>query len=349
MKKELRFWLVRAILLSLTFSSCASARKESQLDPASEEFLSYTRYIITAEESKIFRELPESARPRFIEEFWERRDPDPQTIVNEFKEAYFARIEEANRLFRGARPGWLQDRGRAYVLFGPPNERQTNPMGGRSIDAYEDPRESLESRRVATGEKPTEVWVYYNLFSSLQRPHAVRLLFVDLHGTGDYTLTTDLDEVIPGGLHALINPDLVFTHEIYKEEAERSRLRVKRALFDFIWEFLKIKDKETGSNLSIRMAVPYRKIIFGGGEGRFEAKLELEIQVRDEADKLVWEKRETYGLDFSQSFIDRNKDGLWEKIIPVATPLRRGRYQAYLSLRNLTGDQWVEKLLSLKM
>ncbi len=348
MKKKIFSLLALGFCFSF-FCGCASVKKESELDLESEEFLSYVRYIITAEESKIFRELPPSARSRFIEEFWERRDPDPETVENEFKETYFARIEEANRLFRGARPGWLQDRGRAYVLFGPPNERQTNPMGGRPIDAYEDPRESLESRRVATGEKPTEIWLYYNLFSSLQRPHAVKLVFVDLHGTGDYTLTTDLDELIPGGIHTVINPDLRLTHEIYKEEAERSKLPLKRAIFDFGWEFLKIKDKERGSNLSIRLSLPYKRLLFGGEKGRLVATLVLDIQVRDEAGLAVWEKEETYELDFTQRFIDQNKDGVWEVVVPVLKLLPRGKYQVYLSLKNTTGDQWVEKLLSLKM
>ncbi|MBM3284251.1 MAG: GWxTD domain-containing protein [Candidatus Aminicenantes bacterium] len=348
MKKRTPLVLTGVFCFLLCFS-CASARKESRLDPESEEFLSYVRYIITSEESRIFRELPPSARPRFIREFWERRDPTPETGANEFKETYFARIEEANRLFRGARPGWLQDRGRAFVLFGPPNERQTNPMGGRPIDPYTDHRENLESRRIATGEKPTEVWLYYNLFSSLQRPHAVKLVFVDSHGTGDYTLTTSLEEVIPGGLHTFINPDFRFAHELYKEEAERARLRLKRAIFDFAWEFLKTKDTAAGSNLSIRVATPYKKIIFGGDEGRFAARLELEIRIQDEAGKVVWEKTQVYSLDFSQTYIDQNKEGVWEAIIPVAAVLPRGKYAVYLSLKNPDGDQHVEKLLPLRM
>lgn len=345
-----RAWLVLILEVVVFLGlSCATVGKEGKLDPVSEEFLSHARYIITAEETKIFRELPPSARPRFIDEFWERRDPTPETEVNEFRDTYFARIEEANRLFRGPRPGWLQDRGRAYVLFGPPNERQTNPMGGRPIDAYEDPRESLESRRVAAGEKPTEVWVYYNLFSSLQRPHAVKLVFVDIHGTGDYTLTTDLDEVVPGGVHALIAPDLNFMHEFYKEEAERSRLHLKRALFDFNWEFLKEKDREKKSRLSIRLTVPYRRLIFGGEQGRFAARLELDLEVRDEKGQAVWGKSLAYDLDFRQGFLEQNREESWEAVVEVDKPLPPGKFQVYISLRNSTGEQSVEKLLSLKM
>lgn len=348
MKKHLMF-LIALFSCPLLFFSCASVQKGSRLDPDSEDFLSHVRYIITREESKIFLELPPSARSRFIEEFWERRDPTPETEMNEYREGYYWRIEEANRLFRGARPGWLQDRGRTYILFGPPNERQTNPMGGRSIDPYEDHRENLESRRIATGEKPTEVWVYYNLFSSLQQPHAVKLVFVDSQGTGDYTLTTDIDEVIPGGLHTVISPDLRFTHELYKEEAERARLHLKRALFDFEWEFLKVEDEALGSNLSIRLTVPYRKMIFGGEEGQFLTKMELEIKVRDARENVIWEKIEAYPLEFSQAFIEQNKEGFWEVKVPVTARLQRGEYSVYLRLWNSSGDQMIEKLLSLKV
>lgn len=63
------------------------------------EFLSKVRYIINKKERKIFLELPDSEKERFKDEFWERRDPDPETEENEFKMEYFNRIEKANDLF----------------------------------------------------------------------------------------------------------------------------------------------------------------------------------------------------------------------------------------------------------
>ncbi|MGQ9672577.1 MAG: GWxTD domain-containing protein [Candidatus Aminicenantales bacterium] len=348
MRKEIQCWL-GVLFCLLWFSSCTGLREGSRLDPLAEDFLSRVRYIITKEETKIFRELPPSARPRFIEEFWTRRDPTPETETNEYKEAYFERIAEANRLFRGGQPGWLQDRGRIYILFGPPDERQTNPMGGRTIDPYLSPTDNLQGQRIATGEKPTEVWVYYNLFTSLQQPHSVKLVFVDSQGTGNYSLTSDLDEILPGGIHTFFEPDLVFTHELSKEEAERTKLRSKRVLFDFVWEFLPSKNRALGSNLSIRVAIPSRKIIFRGEVGRLVASLELTIRILDGVDQVLWEKTEIYDLDYSQSFIVQNKDGVWETVVPVTRWLGRGKYSVYLSLKNPGGDQWVEKLLPLRM
>ncbi|MFQ5722258.1 MAG: GWxTD domain-containing protein, partial [Candidatus Aminicenantales bacterium] len=291
-------------------------------------------------------------RAKFLEDFWKRRDPTPGTERNEYKEAYFNRIEEANRLFKGGgRAGWLQDRGRIYILFGPPDERQTNPMGGRPIDAYADPTQMVEGRRYASGEKPTEVWVYYNLFSSLQRPHTVRIVFVDTYGTGDYKLATNIEEVIPGriGAENLFGPNLAFTHELNKEEAARQRLHLQRALFDFSWEFLKKKNKELGSNLTLHLMLPYNKMLFIKRDQRLTAILNLEIQIKDTSDKIVWQYGNEYKVDLREELIKENKQGAWEINIPVTKWLDKGSYSVYLKLTNSSADQKVEKLLPLKM
>lgn len=349
-----RLWTVATLALTMVILTnyCATIKPEAKLDPLSEDFYSKVRYIIAREESKIFLELPPEARAAFIDEFWKRRDPTPGTERNEYMESYFDRIEEANRLFKGGgRSGWLQDRGRIYILFGPPQERQTNPMGGRPIDPYEEPRKMVESQRVATGEKPTEVWVYYNLFSTLQKPQAVTLVFVDVDGTGDYRLTTNIDEVIPGkiGADAAFRPDLVFTHELHKEEAGRAYLRVQKALFDFSWEFVKERDKKAGRNLTIRTLLPYKKIIFIKENGRFKAEMRWEVRIKNAKDDTVWTYEEENKLDFNQEFLDENKESSWEKVILVMTWLEKGKYSVYLWLKNTSGDQEIKKLLSLKM
>jgi GWxTD domain-containing protein len=124
------------LLLSCYFlvffsSSCRLYNLERKLDPVNAEFLSKVRYIITAKERKIFLELPDSEKEQFIQEFWTRRDLDPDTEENEFKMEYFNRLEKASELFLGeGKQGWLTDRGRIYVLFGPPTDRITYPMGG---------------------------------------------------------------------------------------------------------------------------------------------------------------------------------------------------------------------------
>ncbi len=351
MKKEVILTITAIFSLIFLFDACAVKKLESRLDPVSEEFYSKVRYIITDEEAKIFLELPPEKRPEFIQDFWKRRDPTPETEENEFKEAYFRRIEEANRLFKGGgRPGWLQDRGRIYILFGPPDERQTNPMGGRPIDAYVDPSQMTESRRVATGEKPTEIWVYRDLFSSLQRPQVVRLVFVDTHGTGDYKLTTNLDEILPGtmGIETEFAPNLAFAHELRKEEAERANFHFQRALFNFSWEFTKRKDRELGSNLLIHISIPYDKFLFAHVENRLKAQLEIEILIKKE-ETVIWQFKDNYDLNFREDALEQFRGENWELEIPVTEWLNKGDYSVYIRLQNLTGDQEIEKLLPLDM
>ena len=149
------------LLCFLFLLSCASYKLENNLDPESKEFLSKVRYINTKQERKIFLNLPPSERKDFIEEFWNKRDPDPDTEENEFKGQFFSRIEEANHLFReGGTQGWLQDRGRIYILLGPPEQRDVYPRGYHFHG------------------KPMEIW-HYGFFL---------IVFIDYSWSGDYKL-----------------------------------------------------------------------------------------------------------------------------------------------------------------
>jgi GWxTD domain-containing protein len=154
------------LLIVLAASSCATARLLRSLDPDSREFVSKARYLITAAEKREFLNLPPQERMGFIEEFWKKRDPTPDTEENEFKDDYFRRIEEANHFFTaggGGEPGWLQDRGRIYILLGPPDYRETYPRGETFYG------------------KPCEYW-YYGYFS---------IYFIDDGWTGSYRLDPD--------------------------------------------------------------------------------------------------------------------------------------------------------------
>jgi GWxTD domain-containing protein len=84
------------------------------------------RYISIKEESLSFRELDtDSARALFIEKFWRRRDPTPDTMVNEYRQLFWERVQQANENFvDSTKPGWLTDRGKIHILYGPPTEVQ---------------------------------------------------------------------------------------------------------------------------------------------------------------------------------------------------------------------------------
>jgi GWxTD domain-containing protein len=128
-------WLIALGMAALlAFPVTAVDKSEKKLSPQSAEFLSLVRYLITKEERKEFLGLPEDQRSPFIEQFWKKRDSDPASPTNEFQEEYLQRVKQANDLFVGeTRPGWLTDRGRIYILYGPPARRETAaPAGGKT-------------------------------------------------------------------------------------------------------------------------------------------------------------------------------------------------------------------------
>ncbi len=114
-------------------AACTLYKLEQKLSPPFAEFLSQVRYIISSEERKAFLEMPDADKPAFIDEFWKRRDPNPTTEENEFKAEYLGRIKRANEMFFGeGTAGWLTDRGRIYILFGAPSNRNSTPIGNAS-------------------------------------------------------------------------------------------------------------------------------------------------------------------------------------------------------------------------
>jgi GWxTD domain-containing protein len=113
------------LVLSL---GCCGTREGLALDPESKNFYEYTRLIMTKQEKEIFHLLPDKeSRKEFIQDFWDKRDPDPQTEENEFQEEFDQRIEYVNKRFREGIPGWKTDRGRIYIYLGPPDKIDQRP------------------------------------------------------------------------------------------------------------------------------------------------------------------------------------------------------------------------------
>src|SRR5687768_16682659 len=88
-------------------------------------------YIITKEEKRAFNSLKtDEERENFIEQFWRRRDPNPDTEENEYREEYYERIAYANENFSSGIPGWKTDRGKIYIAWGKPDGVESHPSGG---------------------------------------------------------------------------------------------------------------------------------------------------------------------------------------------------------------------------
>ncbi len=142
-------------------------------------------YIISDEERQAFNRLQTAEeKEQFIEQFWLRRDPTPDTAENEFKEEHYRRIAYANERFASGIPGWKTDRGRIYITFGPPDEIESHPSGGSYMRPYEE-------GGGMTSTYPFEIW-RYRWIEGIGTD--INIEFVDPTMTGEYRMTMDPSE-----------------------------------------------------------------------------------------------------------------------------------------------------------
>ena len=142
-------------------------------------------YIITKDEKRAFMALTtDEERENFIENFWRRRDPDPDTEENEYREEYYERIAYANEKFASGIPGWKTDRGRIYIQWGKPDSIESHPSGG----SYERPYYEGGGN---TSTYPFEIWFYRHLDGV---GDGIEIEFVDPTGTGEYRIATNANE-----------------------------------------------------------------------------------------------------------------------------------------------------------
>ena len=182
------------MLLSLGLSLSAMA-EENKVNPdvrreeSEDHFKNWLErdavYIITEEEKSVFSRLTtEDERQRFIEQFWRRRDPDPRTAINEFKEEHYRRIAYANERFHSGKEGWRSDRGRVYIIHGEPAEIESYAAG------------SFYDREFEQGGGQTTVYAFerwrYRHLEGIGSD--IELEFVDKSFTGDYHLALNPEE-----------------------------------------------------------------------------------------------------------------------------------------------------------
>ncbi len=143
------------------------------------------RWIITDQEMKAFKSLSnDEERDAFIEQFWQRRNPDPESPENTFRDENYRRIAYSNEHFAAGKPGWLTDRGHMYIAFGKPDSIDSHPSGG----SYDRP---MEEGGGQTSTFPFEIWHYRYLEGVGDN---VDIEFVDTCQCGDYHMTIDRSE-----------------------------------------------------------------------------------------------------------------------------------------------------------
>jgi len=176
----------------------ASTKKPKQEDDSIAHYNKWLNedvlYIISPEEKAVFKQLKtDEEKEQFIEHFWERRNPDPHSGDNSYKEEHYQRLAYANEHFASGVPGWKTDRGRVWIMYGKPDEIESHPSGG----SYQ--REIYEGGG-ETSTYPFERWRYRHIDGI---GDDVEIEFVDTTMSGEYHISMDPDEkdallMVPG-------------------------------------------------------------------------------------------------------------------------------------------------------
>jgi len=326
-------------------------------------------YIITDEERTAFLRLnTNEEREQFIEQFWLRRDPTPDTVENEFKEEHYRRIAYANEHFASGIPGWKTDRGRIYIIWGPANEIESHPAGG----AYDRP---VEEGGGSTSTYPFEKWRYRYLEGI---GNDIILEFVDVTGSGEYRLTMDPSEKdallhIPGaglsdleamGMASKVDrfsrtdgthlPKTMGGETIRMNEFERlelyakvqrppevkfkdleqvvtSRLIRNQMQFDYRFDFLRV----TGDTIlvPITVQIPNRQMSYQDKDGVHSATLNLFGRITTLTGRIVQTFEDVITRDFPESLFQQSLKGF--SIYQKAVPLRPGLYRLDLVIKDV--------------
>jgi len=202
------------------------AQSGSKLDPEAAKFYRAARLIMSSEEDKIFKHLPDAeSRKEFIQDFWDKRNPDPAGGDNQFKTEFEARVDYANRHFKEGGLGMNTDRGRVYIFLGPA-----------------DKTEDFINRAVSTTARGSRIWwIYYK--------YGVGVEFVDEKGYGAYKINQiegNLFEAMD--LYKLgqwVDPDSVFKQAVV--DFKLTYDDAKKELVVFIpAKFLRLRETSEG-------------------------------------------------------------------------------------------------------
>jgi len=315
----------------------AETGKKAPLSEWSKQWLEeVVPYIITDVEKKVFENLPnEEERGRFIARFWEKRDPDPTTPENEFKTVYYKRIALANKSFGASGiAGWRTDRGKIFILLGPPQEiqRDFNP----------------ESTDSLTMNAARETWNYWNL-ANARLPYNLEFAFLDKHGTGNYALESSL---IPraGGSVPFDTSTLSYYFDRMEILAEAVKnpfeggeelrgLITTQVAYDnipFRYEALNFKGTAQSTYVPLFLEIPYAKLAGKRAEDKILYSLTLMISLSNPMGQSLFQKSKEVRLEYSETEARRLEEETCRIQTAVSWP--PGDYRIHvLVLDNNTG------------
>ncbi len=330
-------------------------------------------WIITDQERAAFKQLSnDEERDNFIEAFWQRRDPTPDTEENEYKEEHYRRIAYTNEHFAAGIPGWKTDRGRIYIMYGAADEVESHPSGG----TYQRP---MDEGGGETSTFPFEQWRYRYLEGIGQE---VIIEFVDSCMCGDYHMSLDRSEkdalkytpnagltqyeqmgmatkasrFSGGGLEQLgagpgsaNNATKQFDRlERYAklqapppvkykdlEELVTTKLITNLMPFDVRTDFVKVTGDTVLVPITIQMK--YRDITFANKDGVQRGIVNIFGRVTTLSGRIVQTFEDPAQVDVPAELLPRmaeNSSVYWKAI-----PLRPGRYKIDIAVKDVNGDR----------
>ena len=330
-------------------------------------------WIITDQERAAFKQLSnDEERDNFIEAFWQRRDPTPDTEENEYKEEHYRRIAYANEHFAAGIPGWKTDRGRIYIMYGPADEVDSHPSGG----TYQRP---MDEGGGETSTFPFEDWRYRYLEGIGQE---VIIEFVDSCMCNEYRMTIDRSEkdalkqtpnagltlyeqmgmankaqrFSGGGLEQLGNgpdssgqaakqfdrleqfaklqaPPPVKFKDL--EEIVNTKIITNLMPFDVRTDFVKV----TGDTVLVPITVQlkYRDITFANKDGVQRGTVNIFMRVSTLTGRIVQTQEEPVQVDVPAELLPRTAEN--SAVYWKALPLRPGRYKVEIAVKDVNGDR----------
>src|ERR1700728_3341630 len=330
-------------------------------------------WIITDQERAAFKQLSnDEERDNFIEAFWQRRDPTPDTEENEYKEEHYRRIAYANEHFAAGVPGWRTDRGRIYIVCGKPDEIESHPSGG----TYERP---MDEGGGETSTFPFEDWRYRYIEGIGQE---VIVEFVDTCMCGEYHMTMDRSEkdallMTPnagltmweqmgmanksqrfsgGGMERLgLGPEssMLQTKEFDRldqfvklqmapkvkftdlEEAVNSKVILNPMPFDVKVDYVKVTSDTVLVPIVIQMK--NRDITFVNKDGIQGGTVNIFARLWTLTGKVIPTFEDTVQVDVPAELLPRTAEN--SELYTKALPLRPGLYKLYVAVKDVNGDR----------
>jgi GWxTD domain-containing protein len=329
-------------------------------------------WIITDQELKAFKSLGnDEERDAFIEAFWQRRNPNPDSPENEFREEHYRRIEYTNEHFAAGKPGWKTDRGHMYIAYGKPDSIDSHPSGG----TYDRP---MDEGGGTTSTYPFEIW-HYRYIEGIGEN--IDIEFVDTCMCGDYHMTIDRSEKdallhVPGagqtmyeqmgmakqadrfhgGLEALGNgpmgsmqqskqfdrleqfakleaPPVIKFKDLQLESFMSNHKLMNGPFFPFDVRTDYVKVTEDTVLVPITLQIKNRDITFNTKDGVATGEVHIIGRVSTITDKIVQSFEDTVEVEVPSELLAKTLDN--KRLYWKSLPLRPGRYRVDIGIKDV--------------